>query len=178
MLIKLEKIFDKVADFVGNITGILMVVMMLNVFYDVIMRYFFNTGSIGMQEMEWHLFSVVILIGISYSLKEDAHVRVDVIYDNLKDKKKAVINITGTILFLIPFALLIGLGSLEFVYEAFETAEISGDPGGLTHRWIIKAFVPGSMALLVFASIGFIVKNINVYRGVHGQKHEHQEVLV
>ncbi len=178
MLIKLEKFFDKFAAFIGNITGILMILMMINVFYDVIMRYFFNTGSIGMQEMEWHLFSVVFLLGIAYSLNEDGHVRVDVIYDGLSHKKKAVINIAGTFLFLIPFAALIGFGSLDFVYEAFKTAEISGNPGGLTHRWIIKAFVPGSMALLNFVAVGFIIKNINVYRGIHGQDHKHQELSV
>ena len=83
MLLKLERGFDKFANIIGTITAITMVLMILNVFYDVIMRYFFRSGSIAMQEMEWHLFSVVILLGVSYSLKEDAHVRVDVIYDNL-----------------------------------------------------------------------------------------------
>ncbi|WP_321777559.1 TRAP transporter small permease subunit [Sulfurimonas sp.] len=165
MLVKLEKAFNKFADFIGNITSILMLLMMLNVFYDVIMRYFFNSGSIGMQEMEWHLFSVVILLGISYALKEDGHVRVDIIYDNLSPQKQAIINIVGTFIFLIPFALLIGFGSLEFVYEAFASNEISGDPGGLHYRWIMKAFIPFSMLLLVITSIGFIIKNINVYKG-------------
>jgi len=175
MLLKWERAFDKVADFVGNLTSILMILMMLNVFYDVIMRYFFNTGSIAMQEMEWHLFSIVILLGVSYTLKEDGHVRVDLIYDNLSDKKKAVINLVGTFVFLIPFALLILYGSIDFVNEAYQTGEISGDPGGLTHRWIIKAFIPLSMALLVFSSIGFLLKNINLYRGVHGHPHEFKE---
>lgn len=177
MLVKLESAFDKVANFVGHLTGILMILMMLNVFYDVVMRYFFNTGSIAMQEMEWHLFSVVILLGISYTLKEDGHVRVDLIYDNLSDKKRAVINLVGTFVFLIPFALLILFGSIDFVQEAYQTGEISGDPGGLTHRWIIKAFVPLSMFLLVFAGIGFLLKNINLYRGVHKHPHEIEEEL-
>ncbi|WP_174377773.1 TRAP transporter small permease subunit [Sulfurospirillum arcachonense] len=175
MLLKLERAFDKFADFIGNITGILMVLMMINVFFDVIMRYFFNTGSIGMQEMEWHLFSIVFLLGVSYSLKEDGHVRVDVIYDNLNYKKKAIINIVGTFIFLIPFALLIGFGSLEFVQESFQTAEISGDPGGLTHRWIIKSFVPASMVLLCIVAVGFIIKNINMYLGLHGHPHDFKE---
>ncbi|WP_324171332.1 TRAP transporter small permease subunit [Sulfurimonas sp.] len=165
MLLKLEKAFNKFADFIGNITSVLMLLMMLNVFYDVIMRYFFNSGSIGMQEMEWHLFSVVILLGISYTLKEDGHVRVDIIYDNLTPQKQAIINIVGTFIFLIPFALLIGFGSLEFVYESFSSNEISGDPGGLSYRWIMKAFIPFSMLLLSITAIGYIIKNINIYKG-------------
>ncbi|MBE0491835.1 MAG: TRAP transporter small permease subunit [Sulfurospirillum sp.] len=167
MLLKVEHFFNKIADFIGFITAILMIAMMLNVFYDVIMRYFFNSGSIAMQEMEWHLFSVVILLGVSYALKEDGHVRVDIIYDNLHVKKKAWINIIGCIVFLIPFSLFIGTGSYDFVMEAFTSHEISGDPGGLTNRWIIKAFIPASFYLLVFVSIGFVVKNINLYRGAH-----------
>ena len=172
MLLKIENFFNKIADFIGHLTAVLMVVMMLNVFYDVIMRYFFNTGSIAMQEMEWHLFSMIILLGVSYSLKEDGHVRVDVIYDRLNIKKKAMINIVGTILFLIPFSIFIGTGSFDFVMEAYTSGEISGDPGGLTHRWIIKAFIPASFYLLVFTSIGFIIKNINLYRGEHNL-HKH-----
>jgi TRAP-type mannitol/chloroaromatic compound transport system permease small subunit len=165
MLIKLEKIFDRFADWIGYLTGILMILMMLNVFYDVIMRYFFKSGSIAMQEMEWHLFSMVFLLGISYALKEDGHVRVDVIYDNLSAKKKAVINLVGTIVFLIPFSILIAQGSIPFVMEAYETGEISGDPGGLTHRWLIKLLVPVSFYLLIISSIGIVIKNLNIIRG-------------
>lgn len=172
MLLKIENFFNKTADIIGHVTAGLMVLMMLNVFYDVIMRYFFNTGSIAMQEMEWHLFSMVILLGISYSLKEDGHVRVDVIYDRLAVKKKALINIIGAFVFLIPFSIFIGTGSFGFVMEAYASGEISGDPGGLTHRWIIKAFIPLAFYLLVFVSIGFIIKNINLYRGEHNP-HKH-----
>lgn len=167
MLIQLEKFFDAIAEFIGHLSGVLMFVLMANVTYDVIMRYFFRTGSIAMQELEWHFFAMVFLLGISYALKIDGHVRVDVIYDRLSDQKKAIINIVGTILFLIPFSLLIAFGSLEFVKESYMSQEISGDPGGLHFRWLIKALIPVSFYLLTFISIGIIIKNINVYRGVH-----------
>lgn len=172
MLVKIEALFDRFADAVGHLTGVLMVAMMLNVFYDVIMRYLFRKGSIAMQEMEWHLFSLVFLIGISYALFKDGHVRVDIIYDQLSEKRKAIINIVGSVIFLIPFSLLIAFGSIDFVLEAFHTGEISGDPGGLTHRWIIKALLPASFFLLVFSTIGVIVKNINRYRGVGAIMHK------
>ena len=172
MLVKLESLFDRFADFLGNLTAIFMMLMLVNVFYDVIMRYLFKRGSIAMQEMEWHLFALLFLVGISYSLFKDGHVRVDVIYDQLSKKKQAIINIVGSIVFLIPFSLLIAFGSIDFVIEAFNTHEISGDPGGLTHRWLIKAVVPFSFFLLVFSTVGVIVKNINLYRGVHVEMHE------
>ena len=103
MLVKFEQVYDRISDVIGYISGGLMILMMVNVFYDVIMRYLFRSGSIALQEMEWHLFSVMFLLGISYGLKEDGHVRVDLIYDNLNKKKQAVINIVGAVIFLIIY---------------------------------------------------------------------------
>ncbi|MFH2092984.1 MAG: TRAP transporter small permease subunit [Pseudomonadota bacterium] len=175
MLVKIESFYDRVSKFLGQFTAGMMILMLINVFYDVIMRYLFQSGSIAMQEMEWHLFSILLLIGVSYALFEDGHVRVDLIYDRLTIQKQAVINIVGSIVFLIPFSLLIGFGSIDFVLEAFHTHEISGDPGGLTHRWIIKALVPSSFFLLIFSTIGVIVQNINRYRGIPKKHHTGKE---
>lgn len=168
MLLKLEKGFDKFADFIGAITAIAMVLMILNVFYDVIMRYFFRSGSIAMQEMEWHLFSVIILLGVAYTLKEDGHVRVDLVYDRLTPQRKAMINMVGAVLFILPIAILVGLSSMGPVFEAIETMEGSGDPGGLPYRWIVKALIPLSFFLLIITTIGFFIKNLCVYKGLHG----------
>ena len=168
MLLKLEKGFDKFADAIGYFTAFVLVLMILNVTYDVVMRYFFNTGSIAMQEMEWHLFSVVILLGISYTLKEDGHVRVDLIYDRLTEKKKAKINMVGVTLFILPVALLIGVESIPYVLESLASNEQSGDPGGLPYRWIVKSLIPLSFFLLIITTIGFFIKNLNIYKGLHG----------
>jgi len=167
MLLKLERGFDKFADIIGTITAIAMVLMILNVFYDVIMRYFFRTGSIAMQEMEWHLFSVIILLGIAYTLKEDGHVRVDVVYDRLSYKKKAMINMVGAVLFILPISLLIVNSSIGMAFESYISNEISGDPGGLHYRWIVKAMIPLSFILVIITGTGFFIKNLNAYKGLH-----------
>lgn len=166
MLLKLDKAFDKFANFIGTITAIAMILMILNVFYDVIMRYFFRTGSIAMQEMEWHLFSVVILLGISYTLKEDGHVRVDLIYDRLKPKKQAMINMIGVVLFIMPLAIMVGLSSIDNAMEAYRSMEQSGDPGGLHYRWVVKALIPLSFLLLIITSVGYFIKNLAIYKGL------------
>ncbi len=166
MLLTIERLIDKFSNALGAIAGVLLLVMLFNVFLDAILRYFFRTGSIAMQEMEWHLFSVVFLLGIAYALKENGHVRVDVLYDRFPPRVQAVINIAGTLLFLIPLSVLIADGSLWFVHEAFELDEISGDPGGLTHRWLIKALIPASFACLIVSALGFILRNVNIYRGI------------
>lgn len=167
MLLKLERYFNKFADIIGMITAFAMVLMILNVFYDVIMRYFFKSGSIAMQEMEWHLFSVIILLGVAYTLKEDGHVRVDLIYDRLSNKRKAMINMVGVLLFILPIALLVGISSINNAYEAFLSMEQSGDPGGLPYRWIVKALIPLSFFLLIITSIGYFIRNLNIYKGLH-----------
>jgi len=165
MLLKLERGFDKFADFIGSITSITMILMILNVFYDVIMRYFFRSSQIAMQEMQWHLFSVIILIGIAYTLKEDGHVRVDLVYDKLNPRKKAMINMFGSIIFILPIAILVGLSSIDNAVDAFQSMEQSRDPGGLPYRWIVKALIPLSFLLLIITTIGFFIKNLNIYKG-------------
>ncbi len=166
ILLTIEKKLDKLIDWMGNILVIILLLMILNVFYDVIMRYIFHNSSIAMQEMEWHLFSIVILFGVSYSLKEDAHVRVDFVYDRLSVKTRAMINIIGTLIFLIPFAILIIYGSYPFVMDSYTTNETSSDPGGLKHLWMIKAAIPVAMIVLLIEAIHYIIKNINIYRGI------------
>ncbi|XPV68425.1 MAG: TRAP transporter small permease subunit [Halarcobacter sp.] len=167
MLLKLEQFFNKFADVIGVITSAAMVLMILNVFYDVIMRYFFKSGSIAMQEMEWHLFSVIILLGVSYTLKEDGHVRVDLLYDRWSPRKKAMVNMIGAVLFILPIALLVGISSIDNAVEAFHSMEQSGDPGGLPYRWIVKSLIPLAFFLLIITTVGFFIKNLNVYKGNH-----------
>jgi len=165
MLVKFETIVEYIIDIVGKMTSLLLFLMIFNVFFDVIMRYFFRNSSVGMQEMEWHLFSIVILFGVSVALKDEGHVRVDFLYEKFSVRKKAIINIIGTTFFLLPLALLVASGSFGFVMDAYTSGEISEDPGGLTHRWIIKSMIPLAFSFLIFSAIGYIVKNINIYRG-------------
>ncbi len=170
MLLRLEKLIDRFSDLIGWIAGVLMLLMLINVFYDAIMRYFFRSGSIALQEMEWHLFSAMFLFGIAYALKQDGHVRVDILYDRLQPRKKAIINIVGTLLLLVPISVLIINGSIWFVHEAYTLNEISGDPGGLTHRWLIKSVIPLSFVLLLISAAGFVLHNVNVLRGLEQPK--------
>ena len=161
---RVEKFINKTVDILGIIIAFCLLLMVLNVSFDVLMRYLFHNSSVGMQEMEWHLFAVVFLFGISVALKNEGHVRVDFLYDRFSPRKKAIINILGTLCFVIPFALLIISGSFEFVYDAFTIQEISEDPGGLPYRWLIKGMIPLSFIVLLFSSVGYILQNIRLYR--------------
>lgn len=160
-LIKSEKFFDYFANFLGILSAICLFLLAFFVFYNVCARYFFHSGNVAFQELEWHFFAAMFMLGMVYSLKEDAHVRVDVLFENFSPKIKAIINILGTLLFIIPFAFLVAYLSFDFVIEAYTSKEGSGDPGGLPYRFIIKSLIPISFLCLIFYSFGFILKNIN-----------------
>lgn len=164
MLEKTEKIIGRIVDAVGILLAITLLLMVLNVAFDVMMRYLFRASSVGMQEMEWHLFAIVILFGVGVALKNEGHVRVDFLYDHMRPKTKALINIFGTLLFLMPLSLLIFFGSIEFVHDAYAMNEISEDPGGLPYRWIIKGMIPLAFAFLLFSATGYILQNITTFR--------------
>lgn len=156
------KIIGKIIDALGNVCSLLMLLMILNVFYDVIMRYFFNDVSIGMQELEWHLFAAMFMFGIAYTLKEDAHVRVDIFYDAMSKRKQAFINIFGSLFFSLPITVLICYYSIDYTMEAYNMGEGSGDPGGLPHRWIVRSVIPLSSLFLVLAIIHVVLRHIQV----------------
>jgi TRAP-type mannitol/chloroaromatic compound transport system permease small subunit len=177
MLLRLEQLFNRFSDLMGWVAGVLNLLMLLNVFYDAITRYFFSSGSIALQEMEWHLFAMVFLFGIAYGLKEDAHVRVDVLYDRFSPRWKAIVNIGGTLLFLLPLSVLIIEGSVWYVQEAYNSGEVSGDPGGLPYRWLIKIVIPASFVFLVVSATGFIIRNTNVLLGL-AEPPEHRPELL
>lgn len=155
---------SKLIDYVGAICGLLMVLMLLNVFYDVIMRYLFDDVSIGMQELEWHLFAAMFMFGIGYTLKEDGHVRVDVFYDNFSPTVKAWVNILGSVLLALPITLLIIYYGYGYAFEAYEMNEGSADPGGLPHRWIIRSVIPLSSVFVVLCLLQVVLTQISILR--------------
>jgi TRAP-type mannitol/chloroaromatic compound transport system permease small subunit len=165
-LLKAEHIFNRFSEAIGAFSAVLLLLLIANVFYDVVMRYLFNDVSIGMQELEWHLYSMVFLFGVAYTLRADGHVRVDVIYERLSVKKRAVIDILGTLLFLWPFCFLVAGYGIGFAYEAFDIGEKSGDPGGLPHRWIIKSMISISFICVLISSVGFMLRALNEYLGL------------
>ncbi len=159
------KFISKIIDALGNLCSLLMLLMIANVFYDVVMRYFFNDVSIGMQELEWHLFAAMFMFGIAYTLKEDAHVRVDIFYDAMTKRKQAFINLFGSIFFALPITLLIGYYGIDYTFDAYSMGEGSGDPGGLPHRWIVRSVIPVSSFFLILSIIHVVLSNIQILSG-------------
>lgn len=160
-LIYLERLINRISDFWGRISSILFILLVANVVYDVIMRYAFNDVSIAFQELEWHLFAAVFLLGIPYTIKAGGHVRVDIIYERLSHKAQAVVDIAGTLLFLLPFCLLVAYFGVDFAKESFALQETSGDPGGLPYRWLIKSVISLSFVFMAISGLGLLLHSVN-----------------
>lgn len=160
-LIYIERLFNRFGDFLGWLSSVLFILLLANVVYDVIMRYVFNDVSIAFQEMEWHLFSAVFLLGIPYALKAGGHVRVDLFYERLSHRAQAMIDLLGTLIFLFPFCLLVAWFGIDFAKESYALGETSGDPGGLPYRWVIKALIPLSFLFMAVSGIGLVLHSLN-----------------
>ena len=142
--------------------SIFVIILVLLVGYDVSMRYLFNSGSIAIQELEWHLFSIILLLGSAYTLKHDEHVRLDIFYSSklINDKVRIWFDVLGTLLILLPFCLLIIVSAWPFVTQAYIHNEISPDPGGLPARWLIKAAIPLGFFFLLIQGIAEALKKL------------------
>ncbi|MEE8588696.1 MAG: TRAP transporter small permease subunit [Sulfurimonadaceae bacterium] len=149
---------------VGYIAGTALALLIVLVVYDALMRYLFQSGSIALQELEWHLFDVVIMLGIAYTLQRASHVRVDIFYDQYSDKMRHIINIIGILLFILPFSLLIIYVGFDFVLLSFEQLEASSDPGGLPYRFIVKSLMPLAFFLLIVQSISEVYKEFTLLK--------------
>jgi TRAP-type mannitol/chloroaromatic compound transport system permease small subunit len=159
--LRLADYIERFSELSGRLISWLVLAMALIIGYDVTMRYLFQSGSVALQELEWHLFALVFLLGGAYTLKHDDHVRVDIFYHSrfMGPRQRAVIDLLGSLLFLVPFCLLVISASLPFVVNAYSMGESSPDPGGLPARWLLKAAIPFGFSLLLIQGLALAIRS-------------------
>jgi len=157
---------DKTIKYLGYFTAFVLAILVLLVVYDATARYLFSTGSIALQELEWHFFDIIILFGIAYTLKENAHVRVDIFYASFSDKTKALINTISSLFFILPFSLLIIYIGIDFVSMSFIQDECSSNPGGLEYRFLVKSLMPLSFIFLSLQAMKDAKTNFDMWRAL------------
>jgi TRAP-type mannitol/chloroaromatic compound transport system permease small subunit len=113
------KFIDGLNEKVGYFTAWLTTLLVLVVCYDVFTRYVLNSSKVAVQELEWHIFSVIFLIGAAYTLLKDKHVRVDVFYMKMPEKIRAWIDFLGNLIFLIPYSMLVIYTSYELLWYLY-----------------------------------------------------------
>lgn len=160
---------DRFSDWSGRILYWLTLGMVAVGAFNAIARYFDRYTGLGLSsnmwiELQWYLFSLLFLLGAAYTLKEDAHVRVDVLYAQLSRRGKAWVNILGTVLFLIPFCAMILWMSIPFVTNSWAILEGSPDPGGLP-RYPIKTVIPLALLLVMLQGVSILIRESAILQG-------------
>ena len=153
---------DSINEWSGRLISWLILLIVLTIVYQASMVALFSIGSVALQELQWHLFALLFLIGAGYTFKHDDHVRVDVIYKShwLTDRHRAWIDLFGGLFLLIPFCVLVIIAAWPFVYNAFIHLEGSPDPGGLPYRFLLKAIIPLGFILLMLQGIANSLKSL------------------
>jgi TRAP-type mannitol/chloroaromatic compound transport system permease small subunit len=160
------RFIDSLIKYLGFFTASVVVLLVLLVVYDATARYLFSTGSIALQELEWHLFDVIILFGIAYTLREGSHVRVDIFYANYSKKTKALVNLIASLFFILPFSFLIIYIGSHFVEMSYIQHEASSNPGGLEYRFLVKALMPLSFVFVALQALKESVSNFSLWRSL------------
>ncbi len=142
---------DKQLLRIGNWLSWLWLLLLLIIVSNVVMRYLFGEGRIEFEEVQWHLYAIGFLVGLSYATVTDSHVRVDVVRARLPFQLQAWIELYGILLLLLPFVVMVLIYSIPFVAYSFENNEVSEAPGGLPYRWAIKSFLTAGFSLLLLA---------------------------
>ena len=144
-----SSVFAAIARRLSWVWLLLIGVVVLNV----TMRYLFGEGRIEFEEIQWHLYSIGFLAGLSTCMSTDDHIRVDIFHERLSLNARAWIELYGLVLLFFPFVVSIIIFSLPFVRYSFEIGEVSDAPGGLPYRWLIKSVLPLAAFLLVITGI-------------------------
>lgn len=150
---KIINIIDQINEMVGKAVSWLTLILVFVVCLEVVRRSLFNTTSIWSMELQWHIFSLIFLLGAGYALKHDRHVRVDLFYTKFSKRDQAWVNFFGSILLLIPWLLVMIYFSFYYALDAWHLKEGSPDPGGLPARYLIKFAVPVGLSLLFLQAI-------------------------
>ncbi len=153
-------LIDGLNTAIGKAVSWCSLLLVIFVTIDVALRYGFNISFVALGEAQWHLYAIIFLLGAGYTLKDNGHVRVDVIYQRLGKRARAIINLLGIIFFLIPGCFLVIKTSIPFVKASWMVSEGSPDPGGLPARYILKAMIPIAFLLLSIQGVSMFLKNL------------------
>jgi TRAP-type mannitol/chloroaromatic compound transport system permease small subunit len=165
----LARRIDGFNDAVGRAAAWLSLAMVLVQFMVVVMRYVFGLGSLYMQHSVVFLNAIVFLVAAGYALKDDEHVRIDIFYAKLSPRGKAITDLAGALLFLLPFCLLVWITAWPYVLASWRTLEGSLEVQGLPGVFLLKSFILVYVALLALQGVAMIARTLLVIVGVESR---------
>ena len=158
--IQVTRMADNFVIKVGEIFDWIWAALVIVIIGNVILRYVFRSGYIELEELQWHLYAIGWLVGLSSTAIVDAHVRVDVLNEKLSYKKKLWFEFFGILLLFLPFIILVLYYSVPFFELSWTTNERSTSANGLPARWFVKGFLVFSFFLLLMTGLSRITRVI------------------
>jgi len=156
-----KSITERLDEFIrkiGQIISWLYVVLIGVIIVQIVLRYFFKSGMIIMEELQWHLYAACIMIAMSYTLIHRGHIRLDLLSRRFSPRTKEYVEIFGIVFLLLPFLIVVFYHSLSFVADSWHVNERSVAPMGLPCRYIIKSLIPIGSFLLGLASLSRLIQ--------------------
>jgi TRAP-type mannitol/chloroaromatic compound transport system permease small subunit len=164
VLIRISNVIDWVNDRLGVAANWMVLAACLISAGNAMSRYAFDLSSNAWLEVQWYLFAAIVLLGASYTLKANEHVRVDILYTLLSERGKEWLDLIGTAVFLVPSMLVIAWYSWPFAMQSWATREVSQNAGGLI-RYPVKFLLPLGFTLVALQGISEIIKRAAALRG-------------
>ena len=158
--LQIALMLDRFSESLGRVIANLTLMMMLITVVVVVLRYAFNIGSIFLQESVLYCHAIVLMLGMAYTLKHQAHVRVDIFYNRMPPRLRAWVDIFGTLFFLFPVCLFILISSWPYVLRAWQIWEKSPEVGGIPAVFLLKSLIIIMPILLMIQGISELLKNI------------------
>jgi TRAP-type mannitol/chloroaromatic compound transport system permease small subunit len=158
--VPLANALDKFVLGIGNVVCWANALLIVVIIVQVVLRYGFGRGLVVLEELQWHLYALAVMVGVSYAQVTDSHIRVDVIAARLSDKALRRWELFGILVFVFPFIYVVFVHSLDFLAESWRLNERSDAPIGLPWRWAIKSVIPISFGLLAVAVIARFIRDL------------------
>ena len=172
-LLAASRVIDKLNEKLALIANFLVLLACLISAGNAFSRYAFSASSNAWLEIQWYMFGALVMLGASYTLKRNEHVRVDIVYGNLPTRGQIWVDIVGSILFLLPATLILCYLSWPVFHNSWIENEMSGNAGGLV-RWPVKVFLPLGFALLSLQGFSELIKRVAMLTG-HMETDVHYE---
>ena len=154
-------LIERIIDSIASLLMFLIITLVMLVFLTVLLRYTFNISYVFLQELIMYLHALIFMFGISYTLKEKSHVKIDVIFNSLSEKNQLLILLTGTLIFIVPTSLFIIYISMDMVIQSWSLLEGSSEAGGLDLVFILKTIIPVTGFLIFLQAISDIIKYLD-----------------
>jgi len=149
---------DRFIGWVGELASALWTVLMLVIVVQVVARYAFGQGSIMMEELQWHIYAIGFMLGLSFTEVRERNVRIDVIAERFRYRTRLWIELLGTCLLFMPFVMTVIWYAIPFFMSSWNLSETSAAPGGLPYRWFLKSFIITAFALLALVGLARITR--------------------